>query len=139
MQSVLKKSVITLVQKKKSFLISPARYSAKQQRLCFRAFCLAIKSFLLFEKFEEESKSRTTLEDHKTDAKETTKMASTVTSQYPTFNQPIFSDEELSEIFQIDFAEIFGSPDKPSKYSSPQRKTVTTVAKGRTKSLAEYK
>ena len=49
----------------------------------------------------------------------TAKMASAVTSQYPTTFQvtPIFSDEELSEIFQIDFAEIFGSPDKPSKYS----------------------
>ena len=37
-------------------------------------------------------------------------------------HQPqVFSDEELSEIFQIDFGEIFGSVDegaKPSKYSS---------------------
>ena len=32
---------------------------------------------------------------------------------------PIFTDAELSEIFQIDFSEIFGSPDqgvKPSNY-----------------------
>jgi hypothetical protein len=25
----------------------------------------------------------------------------------------VFTDEELSEIFQINFAEIFGQPDKP--------------------------
>ena len=35
----------------------------------------------------------------------------------------VFTDEELSEIFQIDFGEIFGSPDegiKPSKYKGVQ-------------------
>ena len=42
-------------------------------------------------------------------------------SQYPTYNQQIFSDEELSEIFQIDFAEIFGSPDKPSNKYGPKK------------------
>ena len=39
-------------------------------------------------------------------------------------HQPqVFSDEELSEIFQIDFGEIFGSVDegvKPSKYKGVQ-------------------
>ena len=52
------------------------------------------------------------------------KMTSTVMSQYPTYNQQIFSDEELSEIFQIDFAEIFGSPDKPSNKYAPKKTTV---------------
>ena len=35
----------------------------------------------------------------------------------------VFTDEELSQIFQIDFGEIFGSPDeaiKPSKYKGVQ-------------------
>ena len=34
-------------------------------------------------------------------------------------SQPqVFTDEELSEIFQIDFASIFGSPDENLKSSS---------------------
>ena len=63
-------------------------------------------------------------------------MASTLTSpsassQYPMpFNQPIFTDEELSEIFQIDFAEIFGSPEKPSKFGPSPKKPLKTVSKG---------
>ena len=44
--------------------------------------------------------------------------------QQLTPHQPqAFTDEELSEIFQIDFSEIFGSPDqglKPSKYKGVQ-------------------
>ncbi len=54
-------------------------------------------------------------EDAKKSGSDSAKMSTTVMSQYPTYNQQIFSDEELSEIFQIDFAEIFGSPDQPSK------------------------
>ena len=46
------------------------------------------------------------------------------------FNQPIFTDEELSEIFQIDFAEIFGSPEKPSKFGPSPKKPLKTVSKG---------
>ena len=47
-------------------------------------------------------------------------------------HQPqVFSDEELSEIFQIDFGEIFGSPDeglKPSKYKGVQLPPPATPA-----------
>ena len=47
-------------------------------------------------------------------------------------HQPqVFSDEELSEIFQIDFGEIFGSPDeglKPSKYKGVQLPPPSTPA-----------
>ena len=50
--------------------------------------------------------------------------------QTPTTHQPqAFTDEELSEIFQIDFAEIFGSPDaelQPSKYKGVQLPSSTT-------------
>ena len=52
--------------------------------------------------------------------------------QTPTTHQPqAFTDEELSEIFQIDFAEIFGSPDaelQPSKYKGVQLPSSTTPA-----------
>ena len=43
----------------------------------------------------------------------------------------VFTDEELSEIFQIDFAEIFGSPDeglKPSSYKRPQKQPDVAAA-----------
>ena len=63
--------------------------------------------------------------------------------QTPTTHQPqAFTDEELSEIFQIDFSEIFGSVDtgsKSSKYkgvqlpptasSSAQKSSVTNRSK----------
>ena len=56
--------------------------------------------------------------------------------QPATHQPPVFTDEELSEIFQIDFSEIFGSPDqgiKPSKYkgvhlppsATPQKSSLT--------------
>ena len=48
-------------------------------------------------------------------------------------HQPqVFSDEELSEIFQIDFGEIFGSVDdgaKPSKYKGVQLPPPTSAQK----------
>ena len=56
--------------------------------------------------------------------------ATTASMIMPQQHQPqTFTDEELSEIFHIDFSEIFGSPDqgiKPSKYKGVQLPPSTT-------------
>ena len=88
---------------------------------------------------EVEIEDKTDATDHNNKQKTTEKLAEETLSipvmpassatkimpqQTPTTHQPqAFTDEELSEIFQIDFAEIFGSPDaelQPSKYKGVQ-------------------
>ena len=94
---------------------------------------------------EVETEDKTDATDHNNKQKTTEKLteeplsipvmpASSATKimpqQTPTTHQPqAFTDEELSEIFQIDFAEIFGSPDaelQPSKYKGVQLPSSTT-------------
>jgi len=80
--------------------------------------------------FDERKKDEKTKFDERSGNDVTSKMTTSVmTSRVPTatYIQPIFSDEELSEIFQIDFAEIFGSPDKPSTPSNKYGPKTSTV------------
>ncbi|CAB4062287.1 VCL [Lepeophtheirus salmonis] len=51
--------------------------------------------------------------------------------------QPDFTDEELSDIFQINFNEIFGSPDAAIAQSSPY-KGITLPDKGRARNSKEF-
>ena len=84
-----------------------------------------------FDKSEEKDIKQKKLTKAEKSTKSTKMPATTATSSSMIMPQPseqtrtpqIFSDEELSEIFQIDFSEIFGSPDagiKPSKYKGVQ-------------------